>query len=215
MSIPFYFAMEENEAAQLTGSRYAQLGFGFHADGTVRFPKRILPDAPAVINDRFLPAAAPEAAVLDRLASACGSGCFLDFERPINEVGAAIALGLKRRLKAKMTVPPALHALLPDAYVQIPGRLCNCWEKYVRRVQEKYRDQWVLEIIPWSAGTTTGLKRKEEFYLETAQCSCRVENGKAIYHDTKASIQKKLALAERYGCQAGIVLLREYRQCID
>ena len=210
MSIPFYFAMEENEADQPSEGLRAQLGFGFRADGSLRFPERRITGASAVIDDNILPAKAPEPAVLDRLAEACGNGCFLDFERPINEVGAAVAVGLQQRLRGKMTVPPALQSLCPDAAVQIPESLCNNWETYVRRVQAKYGDRWVLEIIPWDKRIEMPYKAALDGCLHTAVCHYRVKAGAVHYYDTEETIMKKLAIAERYGCQAGIVLLREY-----
>ena len=212
MSIPFYFAMEESEAAPPHGSRVAQLGFGFQEDGTLRLPARRLPGAPAVINDRFLPAKAPEPAVLDRLAEVCGNGCFLDFERAINEIGAAIAVGLRQRLNEKMTVPSALHRLCPDADVQIPGLLCNNWESFVRRVQANYGDRWALEVIPWDNHIEMPYLAAQDGCLQTAVCHYRVKTGGVHYYDTEETIRQKLAVAERYGCQAGIILLREFKQ---
>lgn len=215
MSIPFYFAMEESEAEPQAGKRYAQLGFGFHENGTLRLPTRTILNAPAVINDRFLPAKVPESAVLDRLAEACSNGCFLDFERQLNEVSAAIAVGLQQRLNAKMTVPTMLHRLCPDADVQIPGLLCNHWEKFVQRMQVQYGDHWVLEIIPWNVIHTAASSMEERGYLQPSECNYRAENKTVIYYDTKESIKRKLATAEKYGCQAGISLLREYNTMID
>ena len=212
MSIPFYFAAEENEALPQKSRRYAQLGFGFHEDGSLRLPERSIPGAPAVINDRFLPAKAPGSSVLDTLAEACASGCFLDFERPVSEVSAAIAVGLQRRLRAKMTVPRALRSLCPEADVQIPGLLCNNWERFVRDVRAEYGDRWVLEIIPWRRRTPFPVTGSLTGCLRTALCDYRVENGSATFYDTEASVKEKLAIAERYGCQAGITLLREYEQ---
>ncbi|MBQ6431801.1 MAG: hypothetical protein IJJ99_08000 [Oscillospiraceae bacterium] len=211
MSIPFYFAIEENEETPQTGYRYAQLGFGFHEDGTPRLPNIIIPNAPAVIDDRWLPAAAPEPKALDRLAEACGNGCFLDFERPINEVSAVIVVGLKQRLRAKMTVPPALHELCPDADVQIPELLCNHWERYVRKIHAKYGNRWKLEIIPWKKAAQLTCKGTGNGYLQAAECSYRVEERIVTYCDTKASIRNKLAIAAQNGCQAAIALLREYK----
>lgn len=212
MSIPFYFAMEENEAAPQPGSRCAQLGFGFNADGTLRMPARKIAGAPAVIDDRFLPAKAPASAVLDRLAEACGNGCFLDFERPVSEVGAAIAVGLFRRLKGKMTVPPAWRGLCPDADVQIAGSLCNHWENFIKSIQESCGNRWVLEIVPWRVSVPTNT-RNDSGYLDAAVCNYRIENRELLYYDTEGSIGKKLEIAEKYDCRAGITLLREYRQC--
>lgn len=212
MSIPFYFAMEESEAEPQAGKRYAQLGYGFYDDGTLRMPAKTIPNAPAVINDRYLPAKAPEAAVLDRLAEVCGNGCFLDFERPIGEVSIAVAVGLQQRLRAKITVPPALHAICPDANVQLPGMLCNSWEIFVRTAQVRYEDQWVVEIIPWYTSMPS-FGRSKEGFLETAICRYKVISGSTILYDTEETIKRKLALAEAHGCRAGIVLLREYLQC--
>lgn len=215
MSIPFYFAAEENETAPTSDMLYAQLGYGFNADGTLRLPTRLIPDAPPVIDDLHLPAAAPPPAVLDRLAEACGNGCFLDFEQPINEVSAAIAIGLQQRIRAKITVPPALHRLCPDADVQVSGLLCNCWESFTRKAQALYGNQWVLEIIPWNVSTQINRNGTAKGYLKTAQCSYRSENGATKYYDTEASVKRKIAVAEKYGCRAAIALLREYKQCAD
>lgn len=210
MSIPFYFAVEENETEPQAGIPYAQLGFGFREDGTLRLPARMIPGAAAVINDRFLPEKAPDAGELDRLAEACKNGCFLDFERPLNEVGAAIAVGLQHRLHAKMTVPPLLHRVCPDADVQIPGRLCNRWERFVQGVQARYGARWALEIIPWEISVPLTISSKAGGYLSTAICRYRTEKERIVYYDTQDTIRQKLAAAEAHGCQAGIVLLREY-----
>lgn len=210
MSIPFYFAMEEYEAGLPAGRRCAQLGFGFREDGSPRFPDRFIPGAAAVINDNILPVKAPEPAVLDRLAEACENGCFLDFERPISEVSAAIAVGLQQRLNGKMTVPQALHSLCPDADAQIPGLLCNNWEAYVQKAHATNGDQWVLEVIPWDKRIQMPFSESKEGCLHAAVCRYRFKDGTAHYYDTDETIMQKLAVAERYGCQAGIVLLREY-----
>lgn len=212
MSIPLYFAIEENEAAPEANARIAQLGFGFREDGSLLLPKQMLPDAPAIVNDRYLPASAPDAADLDRLAEACANGCFLDFERPLDEVGAAIALGLRQRLKGKMAVPPALHAICPEANVQIPALLCNHWEAAMRRIEAAYGTQWILELIPWNASLKTPLRMEAQGYLSIAECSYRITDGTILYYDTEESLKRKLSKAEACGCQAGIILLREYRQ---
>lgn len=212
MSIPFYFAMEENEAELPAGSRFAQLGYGFHEDGSLRIPARKIPGAAAVIDDNIVPAKAPEPAVLDHLAEVCGNGCFLDFERPINEIGAAVAVGLRQRLNEKMTVPPALHRLCPKADVQIPGLLCNNWESFVRRVQAKYGDRWILEVIPWDKRIKAPYTEVQDGCLQTAVCHYCVKAGGVHYYDTEETIRQKLAVAERNGCQAGIILLREFKQ---
>ncbi len=211
MSIPFYFAMEENEADPPTEKRCAQLGFGFREDGTLRLPSNIIPGAPAVINDLYLPLRAPDSAVLDRLAEACGNGCFLDFERPIGEVSAAIALGLQQRLKAKMTVPPSLHRLCPDADVQIAGPLCNHWERFVLNVQARYGNHWALEIIPWNVSVQTSMTCAQKGYLQNAECCYQIEGKRIAYYDSEESIKKKIAAAEKHGCQSAIALYREYR----
>lgn len=211
MSIPFYFAMEENETEPQDGKRYAQLGFGFNADGTLCLPERRIRHAAAVINDRFLPETAPDAAALDRLAVACGNGCFLDFERPINEVSAAIAIGLRRRLSVKMAVPPMLHAMIPDAYVQIAGQLCNHWERFARSAMERYGGSWVLEVVPWRVTMPSVRNSDEQGYLQKALCIYEIRDGSIRYDDTKESLREKLVIAEQYGCQAAIALYREIK----
>jgi len=212
LSIPFYFAMEENETEIVPGVRYAQLGFGFSEDDTLRFPEHRIPNAPAVINDRFLPATTLEPKVLDQLAEACQNGCILDFERPVNEVSAAIAVGLQKRLNQKIVVPPMLRRICPDALVQIPGLLCNHWEKFMQRIQAQYRNRWVLEIIPWHYSLLTKITTSENGYLREACCSYHILNGKLRYYDTQESIDEKISIAEHNGCQAAITLLREYTQ---
>lgn len=212
MSIPFYFAMEENEATPQAELNYAQLGFGFSENGMLRLPRQRILNAPAVINDRILPDKAPDANLLDELAEACGSGCFLDFERQISKVSAAIAVGLMQRLHGNMTVPPAFHRICPDANVQIPSILCNNWESFIKTVQTQYGARWVLEIIPWKYIVITPWKEEKAGDLSAATCKYRVKSGSICYYDTKETIKAKLAIAEAYGCQAGITLLREYRQ---
>lgn len=212
MPIPFYFAAEENEVIPESGKRFAQLGFGFYEDGTLCLPERYIPDAPAIINDCFLPETVPSPTVLDRLAEACGNGCFLDFERPVNEVSAAIAVGLRQRLGAKMTVPPTLHALCPDASVQIPGVLRNNWTRFVQDMQAQYVARWVLEIIPWEHCVPIKRKETSKGFLQTASCCWKTENGILQYFDTEETIAKKLAVAEAYGCRAGIILLRDFER---
>ncbi len=210
MSIPFYFAMEENEASPSAGGRCAQLGFGFQEDGSLRLPRRLLSGAAAVVDDHLLPSTPPEPAVLDRLAETCGNGCFLDFERPINEVGAAIAVGLHQRLNGNMTVPPALHGLCPDAAVQVQGPFCNHWERFMQNVQAQYGYHWVLEVIPWDKSIQLTYMETQEGCLHAAVCHYRVKDSLVHFFDTEETITQKLAVAEKYGCQAGIVLLREY-----
>lgn len=210
LSIPFYFAMEENEATPQDGTQYAQLGFGFRENGTLRLPSQRIPGAPAVINDRFLPENAPEPAVLDQLAEACENGCILDFERPVNEVSAAIAVGLQRRLRGKITVPPGLYRLCPEADTLIPGKLCNRWEGFVQSVQEQYGARWALEIIPWEFSVPLTIPNAKDDTLKSAFCRYRTEKGRIVYFDTQDTIRQKLAVAQAHGCQAGIVLLREY-----
>lgn len=212
MSIPFYFAMEANEAKIEPGVRYAQLGFGFAEDGKLRLPEHRITNAPAVINDRFLPAKAIESKVLDQLAEVCQNGCILDFERPVNEVSAAIAIGLQKRQNFHMIVPPMLCRLCPDADVQIPGLLCNHWEKFMERMQKLYRNKWVLEIIPWHYSLPSNRKNAESGYLQEARCNYHIENGEIRYYDTKESIEEKIKIAESNGCQAAITLLREYAE---
>lgn len=212
MSIPFYFAIEENEAGPQAGGSCAQLGCGFHPDGSLRLPQRKIPGAAAVIDDNILPLKAPDPAVLDALAEACADGCFLDFERPLGEIGAAIAVGLRQRLCAKMTVPPALHGLCPEANVQIPGLLCDHWESFVKAVHAQYGERWALEIIPWYKQVRMSNTIDQAGCLKTAVCHYRAGNGIVIYYDTEETIRRKLAIAERYGCQAGIVLYREYAE---
>lgn len=209
MSIPFYFAMEENEAEIKPAVQYAQLGFGFSEDGRLCIPEHRIPNAPAVINDRFLPEKALDTTELDALAEVCQNGCFLDFERPINEVSAAIAVGLQKRLRMKMTVPPMLCRLCPDAYVQIPGLLCNHWEKFMQRIQAQYRNRWVLEIIPWLYSLPAKVTASEKGYLRDACCTYRIENGELLYYDTQESIEEKIRIAEHNRCQAAITLLRD------
>jgi len=212
LSIPFYFAMEENEADLQAGRRVAQLGFRFHEDGTLRLPERIIPGAAAVIDDNILPLKVPEPAALDRLAEVCENGCFLDFERPINEVGAAIAVGLRQRLSGQMTVPPVFQRLCPDADVQIPGLVYNNWEGFARRVQKQYGDHWALEVIPWDKQIEMPDMEEQNGCLQTAVCHYCMKGRSVHYYDTEETIRKKLAVAERCGCQAGIILLREFKQ---
>lgn len=210
MSIPFYFAAEEQDVITEDGKQCAQLGFGFFEDGTLRLPERQISGAPAVVNDWFLPEAVPFNEILDRLAEACGNGCFLDFERPLNEVSAAIAVGLRQRLGDNMTVPPTLHALCPEASVQIPGLLCNNWERFVQSVQAQYGTRWVLEIIPWEHCVPISSKESKNGFLQTAICCWQTEDGILRYYDTEETIAKKLAIAEDYGCRAGIMLLQDF-----
>ena len=211
MSIPLYFAMNQDETEKYPAPRRAQLGFGFQINGKPVIPSRLIPDAPAVVNDMVLPEAAPE---VEELAERCVMGCILDFERKITPVHIAILQELEKRLpKTSILVIPT--ALLPYSSIGIP-LICpvnqkNSWKNFCK-MQEQAYSRWFWEVIPWNLTRSFPIKGTSQGVLTEALCCYERNRGNVRYFDTEETIESKLKTAEAQGCLGAVGLAMELSQ---
>lgn len=211
MSIPLYFAMNQDETQKYPAQRRAQLGYGFQINGKPVIPSRLIPGAPAVINDMVLPEEAPE---VDELAERCEMGCILDFERKITPVHIAILQELEKRLpKTSILVIPT--ALLPYSSMGIP-LICpeiqkNSWKNFCIMQKQAY-SRWFWEVIPWNLTRSFPIKGGSKGVLTGAQC-CYERNRRIVrYFDTEETIESKLRTAEEQDCIGAVGLAMELSQ---
>lgn len=215
MSIPLYFAVNWKDSVNNSNIRFAQCGFGFRADGSLRLPESLLAGAPAVIDDAILPRDAPEAAVYARLASLCKSGCLLDFERPYCRLHQTLIAELSQRLvrQTLFAVPERYCRGLtrPLPLVTQPRR-CPNWETFLRETQARHPQGWMLELIPVDYSVKLPVAAVQSGFLSDAVCCYRQEGKQAHYFDTQNTVAQKLTAARRYGCKAAIGLYQELRK---
>lgn len=202
MSILFYYADPEKMPPE--GGQFAQMGFGFSADGALRLPVRPQRDALCVLDDRVLPEHLPE---LTPLRPYLKNGVFCDLERTVCA-----------RTRALLT---ALRTIRPEnAPLFLPERACegqrdvvpvvsvlgipNCWERFCQDASARCGGAWALELIP--ARQPCALPCRARRAIPNA--CCMLENGR--YFDTRATLLQKARAAERFGCTAVFVLRQEF-----
>lgn len=208
MAIPLYFAANWKEFVSGTQKRWAQIGFGFIPNGTLRMPQQRIPEALCIIDDRDVPAAVPDE-LLQMLAAQCENGCFLDFERPPLPFHAALlaALGQVRPL----LVPEQFLSYVPQglAVVSCPWP-CNCWERFCAESAKNHPNGWAMELIPWRYRIDDPFGCAEAArFIEGALCHCQSSSEGTLYYDDRQTLLQKLSMAERHGCCLAIGLAEE------
>ena len=115
MSILFYYADPEKMPPE--GGQFAQMGFGFSADGALRLPVRPQRDALCVLDDRVLPERLPELAPLRPYLK---NGVFCDLERTVCARTRALLTALRTIRPEK--APRFLRTRLRGAARRCSGR---------------------------------------------------------------------------------------------
>ncbi len=208
MSIPVYLAVNYEENVQDSKNIIAQVGFGFHPNGSVRIPQQIIPNSVAVIDDLFLPNFTASAVHL--LKDKITHGCILDFERSPSPRHKKMIQNLQDR--KIISLPAQFHSLSPSALPIIScSEPCNSWLQFLNETHHRYPCGWVLEITPWYH-LRDGVVNKNEGYLQHALCRFRRERNKILYYDTKETLAKKMNLAEQNGCKSVIVLQSDIKK---
>lgn len=202
LSILIYLAITGGEGKNFPEKRLAQVGFGFYPNGSVRLPERIVPDAVAVIDDRFLPKISDSAML--QLKSKISHGCILDFEREMNE--KHLRLMQKLADQRIIALPERFSQKMPQALpiVSCPEP-CNSWLQFAKAAHERHPKGWMLELIPWHQ-VKAGNGSQAEGFLQNSVCRFRRTEKGIVYYDTAETLRQKLAVAQTHGCRAAIAL---------
>lgn len=205
MSISVYLAVNREEFVNYPRNLLVQIGFGFHADGSVRIPRQS--NSIALVDDVHLPNISISAI---QVLKSKFQACILDFERAPNPIHKKLIQGLSG--KKIIALPARFHAFAPKS-LPIVNCLepCNSWVQFAEQAQKHYPHGWMLEIAPWHH-EKVGIVQKNEGFLPNALCNFRKKNDKVVYFDTKETLTEKLKVAENYGCKAAIALYSEVRQ---
>lgn len=193
-------------------AKKAQLGFGFHKDGTLSLPERLIQNAPIVINDAIVPNCLPEESTLDHLAALCCHGCFFDFERPASKWSTYLIKSLKMKCNPNVLFAvPQSYAEASQSAVKIVllNRPINNWTRFCKHQHEAY-GCWAWEIIPCKKTVPISFNQKlsNEKIKNTNYRCCKTQNS-IVFYDTMETIKSKLEIAAYYGCIAGIGLYSE------
>lgn len=208
MSIPFYFAMNEDEEKKYKAPFKAQLGFGFQLGGNPVVPSRVIPRAPMVINDMVLPAGVGQT---NRLAEYGSVGCILDFERELLPIHIEILKQMEVFLPkdAFIAIPQALVPYSSRGIVLLcPDRPVNSWEGFCQAQARGYK-RWFWEAVPWEQSRAFPFRGVSQGSLPGGTCRYETHSGTIHYYDTWDTIRQKLAIAEQWGCQGAIGLAME------
>ena len=185
MSILFYYADPEKMPPE--GGQFAQMGFGFSADGALRLPVRLPELAPLRPNLK--------------------NGVFCDLERTVCARTRALLTALRaiRPENAPLFLPERACEGQRDAVpvVSVPG-VPNCWERFCQDASARCGGAWALELIP--ARQPCALPCRARRAIPNA--CCMLENGR--YFDTRTTLLQKARAAERFGCTAVFVLRQEF-----
>lgn len=210
MPIPLYFAIHEKDSVSKPKFHAAQCGFGFFADGTLRLPVSILPDALAVIDDSILPQKPPSEEAFRKLALCCQFGCLFDFEQTPTPMHTMLIQKLAQHSASQIlfAAPEAFRhpRLLP--LISQPKEPCS-WLDFLRKTQEKHPHGWMLEVIPHTHTATLPFAKNQSGYIADSVCLYRQNGRRVQYYESRQTVRKKLSLAEDYGCRAAIGLYRE------
>lgn len=202
LSIIIYLAIKGEESKNISEKRLAQVGFGFYPDGSVRLPERIVTNAVAVIDDRFLPKISDSAML--QLKSKVNHGCILDFEREPSEAHFKWMQRLAdRRIIA---LPERFSQKMPQALpiVSCPEP-CNSWAQFAKNAHARHPKGWMLELIPWHE-TKVGSGVPADGFLSDSVCRFRRTEKGILYYDTAETLRQKLTVAQNHGCRAAIIL---------
>lgn len=202
LSILIYLAIHGGEIKNFSEKRLAQVGFGFYPNGSVRLPERVVADAAAVIDDRFVPKFSDSAML--QLKSRVERGCILDFEREPTEWHDRLIQKLAdRRIIA---LPERFAEKMPQALpiVSCPEP-CNSWAQFAKATHARHPKGWMLEVIPWHR-TKSGRASQSEGFLQNSVCRFRRTEKGILYYDTADTLRQKLSVAQTHGCRAAIVL---------
>ena len=205
MSISVYLAVKGEEFVNYPQNLLVQIGFGFHADGTVRVPKR--PKGIALIDDIHLPNVSISAI---QILKSKFQTCIFDFERTPDPIHKKLIQGMsgKKIIALPARFHPLVSQVLPIVSCLEP---CNSWAQFAEQNQKLYPRGWMLEITPWYH-EKIGTIQKDEGFLPNALCNFRKKKDKVIYFDTKETLTEKLKVAEKYGCKAAIALYCEVKR---
>lgn len=206
MSIPMYFAGNWKDSVNTKCFRTAQMGYGFHKDGSLRLPKPGCHADMCVIDDANLPQTLPD---LHLLAAAAMNGCCFDFERQPSPAHKQLLEAMLPKLRGMILVPEAFSCPGALPLVRAIG-LCNDWHSFVRRAKQRHPHGWALELSPCRYRRDAAGLPDAETHLNTAGYCCRVKSGVLEYYDTKATVRAKLETAARHGCQVMIGLYEEF-----
>lgn len=183
-------------------------GFGFHRDGTLRFP--CLPDENAVIlfDDRII----PEQPTSDGLISFCREhrvrSVIFDFEKKPNAWSAPLSENSLLSEYVRILVPPYHPKVAFSEYLQTVRKRCQ---------------KPVIDLKPINCTLNCGIWKEETAlpcdiigcYSEKHCCMyCIEKNGSSVsirYYDTKKTVRKR---AEKSGLPC-LLPLSEYEKLSD
>lgn len=205
MSIPMYFAGNWKDSVN-TGLLTAQMGYGFHPNGSPRLPEHGCSAGLCVIDDACLPETLPE---LRELIHAARRGCCFDFERRPSPAHRRLLEAMVPQLQGIILLPEAFAAPGTLPLVRATG-LCNDWHSFVRQAAQRHPKGWALELSPCRYRRRAGDLRDQAAHMTPGGCWCRVRSGILEYYDTRESIDAKLETAVRHGCRAMIGLYEEF-----
>lgn len=204
--------MTRKESLNEPLARPIGFGYGFAPDGEPRIPAQEFASAPILLDDAFLPQMLREDAVA-ALAQYAKRGIVFDFERP----PGARHRSLMEALQAQLAANVPLWA--PEGYLKGTKNVralrscpfpCNDWEKFC--AAGAAMDGWMLELTPWSQTRPSAGEDFPPRFLENALCFTERKGGLLRYFDTRQTLRRKIAEAQRHGCVAALGLDSEYPQ---
>lgn len=210
MQIPLYFVTTRKESLNEANARRIGFGYGFTPDGAARMGVEEIADAPILLDDAVLPEILSERAVAE--LALCGTnGIILDFERPHCAAHDKLIDALQSALPARtpLWAPERyLRGTKDVGALRSCPTLCNSYRQFC--AAGAAFTNWMLELTPrLQTKPSTGENFPARF-LENALCFVARENGRLRYFDTRETLRRKLALAQRYGCVAAVGLYSEY-----
>ena len=207
MSIPVYLAINHEETVNHPPKLLCQTGYGFHSNGSVRTPVKIISNTVAVIDDFYLPNFSPSAIHL--LRDKISNGCILDFERRPTQLHKKLIQTLQD--KKIIALPAEFHAFAPTALPILNClELCNNWSEFLKKAHSRFPNGWMLELTPWQH-LREGKQNSSAGYLPHALCRYRQKEKQILYYDTKETLSKKISAAEGFNCKAVIVLYSDVK----
>lgn len=203
-----YLATKSNIVQKTPRYLYAQLGYGFYANGSVRLPHSVDTEALCIIDDLYLPNMTNSA--LQLLKAKIKKGCILDFERQASPIHKRLVHALSD--KKIIALPEVYHDLSPKSLsIVCCNEPCNHWEQFCRKQQSSHPNGWMLQLSPWNTYMKVAVP-SEEGFLKNAICRFRKENDQVLYYDTRQTLHQKLIIAQNHGCKATIALYEEVKK---
>lgn len=211
MPIALYFVAGEKESVPPERGIPIPYSLGLGAQGALRRPKNIWQNVPLILDDAIIGPMSEN--LRAQLLNELTHGCILDFERPVQSFHAQWLQVLRREQITPLWMPERFQPRPPREFPILSANLPhNSWQEFCRSIAQRYPEGWVLELQPVRCQRRLPCPQEaRDFYLPDAICRCKLENQELLYYDTVQTLEKKLLVAQKFGCFAALALWQEWK----